>query len=194
MAQYSFNEFYLNESSLSRLYSKLREYDCGIISAFRNKEKCGDKIEDKKYTRQENLQRTAKLLAQLNYKGYSPTRVLGGFVENYGTEFASSRANEVSFFVCDEENKGKLRKDLMDLGFEYTQDSIIYIPINGNPTMISTNNCSNGFPGRGEIGVENQYEKIHYGKESEFFTKVGDRPFFFEAFENIDCFSGGIRP
>jgi hypothetical protein len=174
----------IQESSLSRLFSKMRKYDCGIISAFRYAPDCG---KGEPYSKSDNLKRNKSLLTKLqkNYN-YSITRVIGAFKENYGTDEERVVDGEVSFFVCDQNNYGKLKEDLIRLGEEFEQDSVLIIPKDDNPYYYSTNECPKGFPGEGKKGVIHKFENIKYGREAEFFSKVNDRPFFFESVETSD--------
>ena len=46
--------------------------------------------------------------------------------------------------------------------------------------LISTNECEEGYPGVGKIGVEVKLGKPIFGKDGEFHSKVNGRPFVFE--------------
>ena len=65
----------LNESSLSRLWRKYKEFDSGTISACRGE-----------YDKAENAKRTAQLKTFLVAKGFSVTAIDGVFIENMGTD------------------------------------------------------------------------------------------------------------
>lgn len=169
------------ESSLSRIYKHVTEHDSGTISAFRYAESCG---KGERYTKKQNLDRNAKLKAQLLSKGYGVTAIDGVYVENYGTKEARD-VKEDSFIVIDLKDKGNLKKDLISLGTQYEQDSITYSKPNGEYYLISTNKCPLGYPGSGKIGVELKLGKPFFGKDGEFHSKINGRPFVFKESTNI---------
>lgn len=165
-----FNEW-INESSLSRLRSHMLEHDSGTITVFRSAEDCG---RGEKITKKQNKARNKILLANLRKEGYSITKVKGASIENYGTEDAREVGEEV-FFVVDINDKGNLKKKLMQLGEEFEQDSILFIPKGAEKGMlIGTNHCPNGYPGYHKI--ETLKHPI-FGKSGEFMTRVNGRPF-----------------
>ena len=60
--------------------------------------------------------------------------------------------------------------------------------------MISTNECPEGYPGFGKIGVEVKLGKPHFGKANkdteEFFSKIRGRGFVFKGIgENLMTFN-----
>lgn len=155
---------YLNESSLSRLWRKYKEFDSGTISACR-----GNK------TPKENKTNTAKLKTELIRRGYSVTAIDGVYIENYGMPNAQE-VNEKSFIVFDHNNKGTLKKDLMELGAAYEQDSITFNSVkDGKYYLIGTNDT--GYPGKGKSEV---LGKPMFGEGGEFHSKVKGRPFVFK--------------
>ena len=96
----------LNESSLSRILSHIEsDRSFGVISAFR-----GD------LSKKENMQRHADLKDQVRQKGYGFIEMRGGYKEEDG-----GFVNELSLFIPNAK-----KRDLMNLGGEYDQDSIIY--------------------------------------------------------------------
>jgi hypothetical protein len=166
----------LNESGLSRLAKHMAEHDCGTITAFRSKEGCAGP-EDKPYTRADNQKRNKQLYANLQMKGYLATAVHGAYIENYGTPDAKEVRENV-YFVVDAKDTGRLRDDLVALGGMYDQDSILFIPKDGDGSvLIGTNNCPNSFPG---FGKQQKFKDRKMGKGGEFMTKVSGRPFMFE--------------
>lgn len=167
----------LNESGLSRLYKHSQEHDYGTITAFRGARECGD---GEKYTKKENLQRNKSLLSKLRAKGYSVTSIKGSYIENYGTEKAKE-VGENSFFVVDINDTGTLKKDLMDLGEFFEQDSIIFSKAGGAASLIGTNRCPDAYPGYHK--VVRQGGAI-FSKTGEFMSRIKGRPFVF-AEENI---------
>jgi len=164
----------LNESSLSRLWSHNEKHDCGALTAFRTAADCGN---GEPYTPADNKKRNRSLMAKLKSKGYGLTKLKGTYPEGGKT------ATEDSFFVVDLEDTGNLKKDLMKLGAEFEQDSILYIPksaISGGPKayLIGTNSCPNNWLGKGKKEL---FHGGKMGKSSKIYTsKVNNRPFIFE--------------
>lgn len=165
----------LNESGLSRLWRHNEEHDTGALTAFRKGPACGDT--DKRYTNKENAQRNKSLLAKLKTKGYGVTKLHGTYPEGGKT------AKEISYFVVDLSDAGKLEKDLLQLGQEFEQDSILFIPkgaIKGDAKaeLIGTNRCDNNWLGFGKKEV---FNKGRMGYDSPIYTsRVNGRPFLFE--------------
>jgi len=162
------------ESGLSRLYSKMENHDCGTITASREKDMINGKLHY--YTRKENKQRNLSLLAKLQAGGYLVTKVKGSYIENFGTPDAVEVSENV-FFVEDTYDMGTLEEDLIELGEEFNQDSILYIPRGGlNGILIGTNDAE--FPG---YHKKINYSNRNFGTAGEFMTKVRSRPFIFES-------------
>ena len=164
----------LNESSLSRIWKHNKEHDAGALTAFRKGAECG---EGEPYSKRENTQRNKSLLAKLKTKGYGVTKLHGSYPEGGKT------AKEISYFVVDLNDTGNLEKDLRNLGQEFEQDSILYIPkgaIKGDSKayLIGTNNCENNWLGMGKKEV---FNRGRMGYDSPIYTsKVNGRPFLFE--------------
>lgn len=170
------NTFYdiLQETSLSRLWDKTQKYTCGVITGFR-----GDK------TKAENLKRNHEIVAFLQGRGYSVTKVLGTYIEHFGTDDATE-VSEQSFFVAnhavDGDDNGMLKKDLAMLGQRYDQDSILVIPFGGKGAYLyGTSHRDNAYPPFGQTA---KVGDATWGDAAgEFLSKVQGRKF---AFENIE--------
>jgi len=166
---------HINESSLSRIWKHNKEHDAGALTAFRKGPECGS---GKLYSKKENAQRNKSLLAKLKSKGYGVTKLHGSYPEGGKT------TKEVSYFVVDLGDTGKLEKDLRKFGQEFEQDSILFIPkgaIEGNSKayLIGTNRCDNNWLGFGKKEV---FNKGRIGYDSPIYTsKVNGRPFIFES-------------
>ena len=166
---------FLTESSLSRIWKHNEEHDAGALTAFRKGPDCGT---DKPYSKKENAQRNKSLLAKLKTKGYGVTKLHGSYPEGGKT------TKEISYFVVDLSDSGKLEKDLRKLGQEFEQDSILFIPkgaIKGDAKahLIGTNRCDNNWLGFGKKEV---FNKGRMGYDSPIYTsKVNGRPFVFES-------------
>ena len=174
---------YITESSLSRLWKHSQEHDYGTITAFRYAPECG---EGTPYTKKENLQRNKSLLAKLRSKGYGVTSIKGSYIENYGKATARE-VGENSFFVADLQDKGRLKKDLLALGEEFDQDSIIFGDKGKSGALFGTNKCPEGYPGYGKKLVQGG---AIFGKEGEFMSRVNGRPFVFS--ESVETQAYGV--
>ena len=167
----------LTESSISRLYRHMQEHDSGCITAYR-----------KKYTHAQNKERNYLLLAKLNYKRYLTTSVKGAYIENYGSKSAVEVGEHV-YFVLDSQDTGKLENNLRELGEEFCQDSILFIPKGGvNAFLWGTSNpeCESEAP-YPPYGQKVLLKDAIWGKEAEFMTKIRGRPFVFkESIEKGD--------
>lgn len=166
----SFEE-YINESSLSRLKSKIDSFATGAITAYRGE-----------FNKKQNQQRNKKLLALLMRKDYQVTTVKGSYIEDYGTDTAKE-VGETSFFVVnpkDGDDGGKLEKDLINLGKDFDQDSILSIQYKKSAVLIGTNNSE--FP---SMGKRVAVGSAGYGKSGEFFSRINGRAFNFSENEHI---------
>jgi hypothetical protein len=163
------------ESSLSRIWKHVTEHDSGTITSFRHASECN---EGEPYSLSDNRKRNSYLKSQLLMMGYGVTAIDGIYIEAYGTPSAR-KVKEESFIVIDLKDKGYLKQDLIKLGSQYEQDSITFSKPSGEYYLISTNKCSNGYPGRGKIGVEIKLGQPMFGKDGEFHSKVNGRPFVF---------------
>lgn len=171
---------YLNESSLSRIYKQTQEHDYGTITAFRSARDCNT---GSVYTKKENLQRNKSLVSKLRAKGYGVTSIKGSYIENYGTKNAKE-VGENSFLVIDLKDNGKLRTDLLKLGEEFEQDSIIFGKAGTGGTLVGASKCPDGYPA---YHKEKKQGGAVFGKKGEFLSRVNGRPFVFK--ESIEAFS-----
>jgi hypothetical protein len=165
---------YLQESSLSRLWSHNEEHDCGAMTAFRKAADCGEGV---KYTKADNIKRNKSLLAKIKSKGYGATTLKGIYPEGGQT------TKEISYFIVDLEDGGTLEKDLKKLGNEFEQDSILYIPKGAiqntaKAYLIGTNSCKDNWLGLGKKEVFNK-GKMAYSSPV-YTSYVNGRPFIFE--------------
>lgn len=163
----------LTESSLTRIMQHMEEHDTALMSGFRETDDC-----DKggQYSLKANKQRNRSLKAKLITMGYSTTNVKGVWVQNFGKP-SSKELAEDSFFIVDYKDKGRLRKDIIKIGKEFEQDSVLFISKGGGGELIGTNNCPDAWPGFGKI--QRYPNKVFGGSESEFLTKKKGKPFYF---------------
>lgn len=173
----------LMESGLSRIYRSIKKHDYGIITAYRYAPECGT---GEPYTYEQNQKRNANLLAKLRARGYGVTSIKGSYIENYGSENARE-VGENSFFVVDIQDSGNLRDDILKLGEEFEQDSVIFGSAGQTGSLIGTNNCPSGYPGyRNEMPQGGAI----FGKTGEFMSRVKGRPFVFS--ESRDLVEYGV--
>ena len=176
------NKQSINESSLSRVSSYIQNYDCAVITAFRNQLiNCVlDEKSEEELSLYDKRARNKKLKAALMLLGYGVTNVKGSYIENYMEENAIELKEE-SFFVVNINNDSDFFRNIVALGKLYCQDSVIFFMDGGSDIFLYGTNHFD-FPGYEE---KKQYSKFNYGLESEFSTKVGGRPFtMMETFKN----------
>lgn len=184
---------YLTESSLSRLWRHNEEHDCGVMTAFRQYTNCGYNDNGEpcypnklpvKIDHDENSRRNKALMADLISSGFKgATKMVGTYPEG------GKQTKEISYFVVDNDDKGKLKDTLIRLGKKYEQDTILFIPkgsIKGEDKayLIGTNNCPNNDTKFGQTMI---FNKGRVGYESPFYTSyVNGRPLIFENITLIE--------
>lgn len=162
-----------NESSLSRIHSKIGAYATGAITAYRGE-----------FTHKENQQRNRSLLAKLQGLGYSVTAIKGSYIENYGSD-SEKEVSEHSYFVASKtegDDGGKLENDLIRLGNQFDQDSILSIPYGEKARLIGTSHRENAWPSFGQRETVGDFKG---GKAAEFMSRVNNRSFVFEDIEDF---------
>ena len=179
---YEWRQF-LNESSLSRLYRHMMNYETAIITAFRNdpsdESKCADvsevgAIEGENTAHQTNKRRNRVLKATLLSLGYGVTRVDGSYIEDFDTPVAYEVAEE-SFFVVNLQDSLGFVDQISLLGEKFCQDAVLIVPRAAEGAyLFGTNNSE--FPGHGQ---RIEAGDLSFGREKEFMTKVGNRPMAF---------------
>lgn len=163
---------FVTESSLSRISRKTEQNSAGIITAFRGYN-----------TRKENMNKNRQLYADLMRmdRHLGITKLVGGYIENYGEEDAYPVKEEVYFVTSSQhgDDNGYLEGILTRLGRKYDQDSIAVKNYSSSQwILIGTNNAQ--FPGLNKRVPVGNYTG---GKTGEFFTRVRNRPFVFESGE-----------
>ena len=196
----------LNESSLSRLHQHTQEHYTAIITAYRNNpsedpnEYCVDPIpaarEDRGSINRINIARNRELHARLlgfnrlpatkggEHKDYGATKIIGTYVEDYGDPEKEVEVKEVSWFVTNLKDSPDFKQDIIDLGEEYCQDSIAFIPKGGEGAYLVGTNRSD-FPG---YGVEMPLGDYRPGQEAEFMSKIRNRPFTLGEVKNMETY------
>ncbi len=171
----------LSESSLSRVHRQSLKLDSGAITAARGV-----------YSKAENKQRNTSLKLKLLYLSYGITAVKGYYIECYDADKIAGHGGkpwkktdkdyveglplevrEESFLVVDLRDTGTLEKNLIMLGKEFDQDSILFIEIGGvKGRVIGTNNAP--FPG---LGMIHSLKNPVFGVSGTMYTRVNGRPF-----------------
>jgi len=183
----------LKESSLSRVYKHMIEHESAIITAFRDDpddlERCVGETDGGELAvdpHRENKLRNKNLKATLLSLGYGVTRVDGSYIEDFNTPQAVEVAEE-SFFVVNLTDSSKFFKDIVLLGEQFCQDSVLLIPKGGSVAHLTGTNHSE-FPGYGEqLSMGNR----QLGEEGEFMTRVRNRPFLYK--EGLETYKGLSR-
>ncbi len=119
----------LNESELSRIWHWIENADVAIITAFRSKnENCKypqtDSDPGHEYTKRENIDRLRYLKAKLLKMRYGVTKVNGTYIERYG-DISLKEVQENSLFVANIKNNPNFVDDIIKLGEEFCQDSVL---------------------------------------------------------------------
>ena len=176
----------LNESNTKRLYKHLMNYDCAVITAYRDslkgclKGSLGIDKEDSEFielTKKENQSRNKVLLTALLRLKYGVTSVVGTYIENYMTD-NEVPVSEHSFFVVNLTNDPKFKENLIKFGKYFCQDSVLFMDKGDvNNYLYGTNNSH---PGVGNIG---QLGKWKDGT-SEYMTTKNKKSFYLETFDN----------
>lgn len=166
----------ITESSLSRIHSKLSGGTVGTITAYRSE-----------FNKRENQQRNRSLVAKLMHKGYSVTAVRGSYIENYGSE-DEKEVSEHSFMVAprDEKTAATLEADLIALGQEFDQDSVLIVT-DGKGELVGTSKRDNAWP---SFGAREAVGGFKGGKAAQFMSRVNDRSYVFEDIEAPGTING----
>tara|TARA_Y100000385_G_scaffold60712_1_gene59177 strand:- start:854 stop:1486 length:633 start_codon:yes stop_codon:yes gene_type:complete len=177
---------HLNESSLNRIHSHILNHDCAIITAFRNSMvNCvGEEDGETVLHNRDNKERNKKLKSTLLSLRYGVTYVKGTYIENYMSD-NSIEVKEDSYFVVNLNDDTKFIENIVRLGEVFCQDSVMVMEKGGENNYLYGTNYSD-FPGYGQkhyIGV------FKPGVESEFMTKIRNRPFTIETFDKLQISS-----
>lgn len=174
------NKRQIAESSLSRIWKQTQEHESGTISAFRSARDCN---QGEEFSKSENKKNSKILKAKLLKAGFGVTKIDGTYIENFKSD-NEIEVKEESYLVVNIKDKKNFKQKLIELGSEFEQDSITYQNKDGVYYLISTNECEEGYPGVGKIGVEVKLGKPIFGKDGEFHSKVNGRPFVFEDIDD----------
>ncbi len=187
----------INESSLGKIYQYAMDYDCAIVSASRgdpsdnsmcvidssfapratksSKRQAGSRQTVKYETNAEN---TALLLDEIRALGYIVIQVRGSYIEGMNSE-AAKLVNENSFFVVNNTNDANFNRQMIKLGEQFCQDSVLLSPKGARNAYLYGTNYSSFPKYQQEVGVGRLFLGDPHG-EAEFHTRLGQRPFRFK--------------
>jgi len=189
----NWNKYLLKESGLSRVLQHIEAHDCAILTAFRNDpkdmSKCAkgsvDDNDQEGNTKALNKRRNRDLKAMLLGFDYGVTAVDGSYIENF-EQPDQIEVKEDSLFVVNLNDDPDFTRNVQEMAEKFCQDSVIIIPQGGKSAYLHGTNESD-FPGYGE---KVEVGDLKMGKEAEFMTRVGKRPFTFgEGLETYDKLS-----
>lgn len=168
-------ESHLQEKSVSRLFSHMEDHDTGLITAFRGE-----------FSKRENQARNLSLREKLKNLRYDFITVKGSFVENFGSDDPNApqkEVSEISYFVVDSTDSGNLQRDLIKLGVEFDQDSVLIVPrgsydSSGNKIGDKAYYVVTTERGGQSIGEKDfSFSGISVGQNNQYMTKLGNRPY-----------------
>lgn len=173
----------LNEMTLSKFMELQKNRSFGCITAFRDTRTVNDKVitNTTEYKRQLNRQ----LISDLRARGYDTSiRFRGTYIENYGTENEKEVKEDVILVLSVakneeepiEETSERLKKDLMNLGEKYNQDSILFKPYNDPFAYLIGTSKTCEFP---EYHDEISVGRFHPKAIGEFYSRMRKTPFVF---------------
>ena len=204
----NFAEKILLESSLSRIFEHIEDYDIAIISGCReNNLNCLDKspkvpqssqIYNPKVPQSSQIYNPSSSENEEETKVYSKLEnnrrsyiLKGQLLElkygvtaidgNYIENFGTSDEKEVkedSCFVVNINHDENFLKNIIKFGEDFCQDSVLLKPKGQDGYLYGTNHAP--FPGFGEKKMQGTFKG---GKTAEFLSKINGRPFVFEHFD-----------
>lgn len=182
----------LHESSVTRIMSHLKNYDCGTITAFRgtcanataNTLPAVKEYEGESIPLDVKKQWNRDLKAALLKLGYGVTAIKGRYRED-GWDTAS---DEESFFVVNLTNDPDFIKNMARLGEAYNQDSIL-IKEKGsdNAYLLGTNTSEGDFDPA--LGQTQDIGKLHVNIPLDYLgasSVIGNKAFIFKGDESKD--------
>lgn len=176
----------LTESSLNRIIDHNLKHECACITAFRKWKLKNEVL----FTKDEKLKRNKILLSKLLSKGYKTIAVSGQFPEG------GKIVKENTYFVINAEDDPNFFDNIIKLGIEFEQDSVLLIPVGALEgkekfIFVGTNHDEDN---QLSFGERKFMSKVFYGRnveqmkelikklypDEDFYdakTKVSDRPF-----------------
>ena len=180
---------YLTESSLSRLYQHMLDYETAILTGFRSDPNdISNCVEGSVNSETINQVRNRNIKAFLLDKNYGVTEVDGTYIEDFNTPVAKE-VSENSLFVTNMGKDKNFITNIINMGKKFCQDSVLIIPKGGKEAYLYGTNKSE-FPGLDQkISVGDS----KFGKGAEFMTKVRNRPMTFVESKKLQTFKSLSR-
>lgn len=159
----------LNESSLSRIYNHINNYDCATITAFRGE-----------LSLKENKENNKTLKQSLLNLGFGVTNIKGGFVEK-DEEGNDRYVDEESYFVVNLKDipTEQFFDFIKKLGKRYNQDSVM-LGYKETKTWVEF-----GLFARYGLGELNKFNNVSYEKFKTYYSKIGNKHFTFESYNEF---------
>lgn len=154
----------------SNLEQNFKNFDFGIITAWRDDDGCGDGTPTPL-----SKKRSDNKALQSALNRYTVIQGKGVYIENYGTPDAKQVLEDV-FVVFDVKNSGSLERDIKKLGAKYNQDSVLVGKAGKSAELIGTSKCPNAYI---KFGSKEKLGTAKFGKKGEFYTTVNNKPFTF---------------
>lgn len=192
----------IDESNVNRLKSWFENYECAIISAYRNriingteniwiqKDENGNSVgDDKDLTYAQNQVRHKKLKDALLGMKYGITSQRGRFNEkDEETGKEIEKTGEKSFVVVNLRNDPKFKENLFKLSEYFDQDSFIYKPKGTEEAVFVGTNNRVRKPFAPGYGHEERCGKFQDNVDAgcEYYSKIRGNKYVFEENKN-DC-------
>ena len=192
----------LYESSMNRIHEYVKNYECAIITAWRDelkdvtdntfkpnhiyheKGKRGNKIvgepfsgDNNKFNTREKKFYNTQLKDTLRKYGYGVIKVRGSY-----REYGKQEAQEESYFVVNLNDEPDFKKKMFEISEYYNQDSFMYSPKGTDEGfLIGTNKAA--WPGYGNEEPSNKFKR---DVQSIFMSRIGNRGFSFTNGDRIN--------
>ena len=167
----------INESGLNRIREDVLNHDTALITSWKDKLTFCASEQNELPTN--NRERNKILKALLLGENFGVTKVDGSYIENF-KELNAVEVKEDSFFVVNLKGNSNFNKKIIELGTMFCQDSVLIIPKGGKGAFLYGTNHAQ-FP---SLGKSIPVGDLKLGVESEFMSRVGNRPFVFETYKD----------
>ena len=161
----------LNESSWTRIWRQVQDYDIALISAFRNNDRAGRPL-----NKSQNRERNRKLKAALLSLNYGITDVFGSWLETIAGTGEEVESAEESFFVVNLPNDPRFAERMDALSTLWEQDAFLIKMKGKNPELIGTNETCVWI----KKGEKKELGDFHLNKISQNMTRIGNASFVFD--------------
>lgn len=162
----------LNEYSFSRVYNKLKNGTCAMMTAYRGTN-----------SHTENERRQKSLKQELQKLGYSFNEFNGYYIE-YTRDSEAKPQLEKSLLIYPKSLKD-FKENIIELGTKYDQDTILYIK-DGEGFLIGATGNDPDFPKGQEVSIG----KVTASKIAQIYSERNGKTFIFESMQPDGMFSG----